>query len=145
MKLSTAVRLLPEPSLYLTEETPYQTPSLASMTSSLARARLDCILTTLFAERHRQHHPDRCPAYVFKLRPAVTMSHFELAVAGQRVSSRQAVVDMENHVCPPADGVSLPPALMKEWRRRSRLDQELMANCLLQAVAFYKLLMEPNE
>ena len=109
-----------------------------STATTVNKARLDAIFTTLLTHRRRTDHP--LVHTVYMLRPNVTGEHFNLLVGGERVSARQIVIDTSRGQCAYARGVYIPTTTLDEYYEQRSGVQEQMAACLLQAVAFYRLL-----
>lgn len=79
-------------------------------------------------------------AVVYILRPQVTGRFFNLMVGGERMSCQDVVKQIASDSHPAVTGVQVSSLLLQSYNEEVESVREQMAHCLLQSLAFYKLL-----
>lgn len=128
---------LPSCSLYTLENKPLRVPSLKVVPFVVNLKCLETMLITVLnkdlsdAKKHQVH----------LIKPTEISRYFNLLVGGERVSGQHVVRDILLGKSEIASDVVIPAKLRDRYFRHESIDQERLSSCLLQAIAFLKLIV----
>lgn len=137
------VQQLPKADIYVLESQIYRYTNLRIVPFLTNLRLMEAMLVTLL-------NPDlaqTCQYRTFFLKPNSVMKFFNLSVGGEKVSCRHIIQDIQRTALPERDpkslvsNVDVPSMLWGTYWNEKSLGQERLSNCLLLAVAFYKLVV----
>ncbi|XP_064594624.1 transcription elongation factor, mitochondrial-like isoform X2 [Liolophura sinensis] len=135
------VSSLPSCSLYTLENKQLRVPSLKVVPLIVNLKCLETMLITVLnndvsdAKKHRVH----------LIKPTMISRYFNLLVGGERVSGQHVVRDILLGQSEIVTDVVIPAKLRDSYFRHESFEQERLSSCLLQAIAFLKLIVCKND
>lgn len=142
-KLLEVIERLPKSEAYVFESKIYRYTSLRVVPYLTNLRILEAMLVTLL----NSNLPTTGQHRAFFLKPNSVMRFFNLAVGGERVSGQHILRELQRTSSEEGDSgsmisdVEVPAGLWDQYWSEQSLGQERLANCLLLAVAFYKLIV----